>query len=151
MNPGGFRSVGGHCGAGSNGYPTSHYGFHPSPEHSGSHSGSSASSIDEGPVDAEYQVDTVISDAERIALHDHEGYQYYPSTIYEGVPNLPHLPPLGKIESNARYSTEPRQYAVKTEYADAIPGARFTASNLGRYQGVDSSQGYYPDLSTGYT
>lgn len=152
MNAGGFRSSGSHysgsISGGSNGYRSNHYGLHMAAEHPGSHSGgSSSSSIDGGPVDA-YQVDTVMSDADRLAIHEHDGYQYYPSTIYEGLPST-QLPPLGKIESNARFSTEPRQYAVKAEYSDAIPGAQFSASGIGRFQGVDSSRGYYPDLQTG--
>lgn len=151
MNAGGFRSSGSHysggsISGGSNGYRSNHYGMHVPSDHPGSHSGSSSSSIDGGHVDG-YQVDTVMSDADRLAIHEHDGYQYYPSTIYEGMATQ--LPPLGKIESNARYSTEPRQYAVKAEYSDAIPGAQFAASGIGRFQGVDSSRGYYPDLQTG--
>ena len=150
MNQGGFRSSGSHysgsISGGSNGYRSNHYGLNMPNDHPGSHSGSSSSSIDGGPVDG-YQVDTVMSDADRIAIHEHDGYQYYPSTIYEGMATQ--LPPLGKIESNARFSTEPRQYAVKAEYSDAIPGAQFPASNIGRFQGVESSRGYYPDLQAG--
>jgi meiosis-specific transcription factor NDT80 len=150
MNQGGFRSSGSHysgsISGGSNGYRSNHYGLNMPNDHPGSHSGSSSSSIDGGPVDG-YQVDTVMSDADRIAIHEHDGYQYYPSTIYEGMATQ--LPPLGKIESNARYSTEPRQYAVKAEYSDAIPGAQFSAGSIGRFQGVESSRGYYPDLQTG--
>jgi meiosis-specific transcription factor NDT80 len=150
MNQGGFRSSGSHysgsVSGGSNGYRSNHYGLNMPNDHPGSHSGSSSSSIDGGPIDG-YQVDTVMSDADRIAIHEHDGYQYYPSTIYEGMATQ--LPPLGKIESNARFSTEPRQYAVKAEYSDAIPGAQFPASNIGRFQGVESSRGYYPDLQAG--
>lgn len=152
MNAGGFRGAGGQFGTGginggSNGF-RNHCGMNVYPDHPDSHSGSSTSSIDGSAVDR-YQMDAVMSDAERIAIQEHDGYQYYPSTIYEGVATQ--LPPLGKIESNARYSTEPRQYAVKTEYADAIPGAQYTAGNIGRFQGVESSRGYYPDLQAGCT
>lgn len=153
MNAGGFRSSGGHYSTGgvngaTNGYRANQYGLNMSPDHPGSHSGSSTSSIDGTGVEG-YQMDAVMSDADRIAFQEHDGYQYYPSTIYEGVATQ--LPPLGKIESNARYSTEPRQYAVKQEYADAIPGAQYSASNIGRFQGVESSRGYYPDLQAGCT
>lgn len=149
MNAGGFRGAGSHYSGGNggiNGYRANHYGLGIPLGDPGSHSGSSSSSIDGGPVDG-YPVDTVMSDADRLALHEHSGYQYYPSTIYEGMPTQ--LPPLVKIESNARFSTEPRQYAVKTEYSDAIPGAQYSAGGIGRFQGVDSSRGYYPDLQTG--
>lgn len=153
MNTGGFRSSGSHysgsVSGGSNGYRSNHYGMNmPTSNPPGSHSGSSSSSIDGGPTDGYQQVDSVMSDADRFAVHEHDGYQYYPSTIYEGMA----LPPLGKIESNACYSTEPRQYAtylVKAEYSDAVPGAQYTANTIGRFQGVETSRGYYPDLQTG--
>lgn len=151
MNAGGFRGSGSHysgsISGGSNGY-RSHYGLNMPTDRPGSQSGSSSSSIDGTAVDG-YHVDTVMSDADRIAIHEHDGYQYYPSTIYEGMATQ--LPPLGKIESNARFSTEPRQYAVKAEYSDTMPGAQFPASNIGRFQGVESSRGYYPDLQAGCT
>lgn len=150
MNAGGFRSSSSHYSSslsgGSNGYRSNQYALNMHGDQADSHSGSSSSSIDDGHVDG-YQMDTVMSDAERLAIQEHDGYQYYPSTIYEGMPTQ--LPPLGRIESNARFSTEPRQYAVKTEYSDAIPGAQFSASGIGRFQGVDSSRGYYPDLQAG--
>lgn len=149
MNAGGFRTATSHyggMGGGSNGY-RAHYGL-TSP---GSHSGSSGSSIDGAYVDADYPVDTVMSDAERMAIHEHDDYQYYPSTIYEGMTQGTGLPPLGKIESNARYSTEPRQYAVKAEYTDAPPRTQFATGSIGRFQGVDSSRGYYPTTEMGYS
>lgn len=149
MNTGGFRSSGSHysgsMSGGSNGYRTNaHYGL----QHLGSRSGSSSGSADEGgPMDGEYGVDAVMSDADRMAIHEPEGYQYYPSTIYESMAHGPGLPPLAKIEANARFSTEPRQYAVKPEYGDAVSGAHFAPpTSIGRFQGVESSRGYYSDL-----
>nr|OQO25497.1 hypothetical protein B0A51_08764 [Rachicladosporium sp. CCFEE 5018] len=147
MNQGGFRSAGSHGSSSSNGYSTRNYALHHSPEHPDSHSGSSASSIDGGPVEAEYGVNTIMTDAERMAVHEHEGYQYYPTAIYESVTQLP---PLGTIEQNSRTSTEPYKYAVKAEYADAIPGAQYASSGLRRFEGVSTSQGYFPDLRAGY-
>ncbi|KAK6440570.1 hypothetical protein LTR95_003196 [Oleoguttula sp. CCFEE 5521] len=147
MNQGGFRSAGSHGSSSSNGYSTRNYALHHSPEHPESHSGSSASSIDGGPVEAEYGVNTIMTDAERMAVHEHEGYQYYPSAIYESVTQLP---PLGTIEQNSRTSTEPYKYAVKAEYADAMSGAQCAGSGLRRFEGVSTSQGYFPNLRAGY-
>ncbi|CAK1363571.1 unnamed protein product [Cercospora beticola] len=130
--------------SGSN-YRSYAYGYQASPEHS-----SSASSIDGG-ADNEYQADSVMSDAERNDIQTHEGYRYYPGPLYEGVqPGLP----LPKIESAARYSTEPSQWAVKYESSDALPGASWAqpVGGIGRFQGVESSRGYYSDqLAAAYS
>ena len=149
INAGGFRSSGsgysggGSVSGGSSGYRTNHYGYHQSPEHPESHSGSSTSSIDGGHVDGDYQMDAAMTDADRMTIHEHDGYQYYPSTIYEGVAQQT-LPPLTKTDSLLRYTTDPRQYAVKAEYADAVAGTQWQAGGCGRFQGVNESRGYYP-------
>ena len=154
MNAGGFRSSTGTYGgnmSGAGGYRANHYAMNAGSDGDGS--GSSPGSVDEGAVDTNHPIDAVMSDAERAGIHDYEGYQYYPSTIYEGVPQQT-LPPLAKVESLARYSTDPRQYvqhAVKAEYTDAMPGAQWQVGGCGRFQGVESSRGYYPDLSAGYS
>ncbi|KAF2774564.1 p53-like transcription factor [Teratosphaeria nubilosa] len=145
-NAGGFRSstgmYGGSLGA------TGGYRNHYNPGSDGSES--SPGSADEGATDTDRPVDAVMSDAERAGIQDYEGYQYYPAPIYEDVPQQI-LPPLAKVESTARYSTEPRQYAVKAEYADAVPGAQWQNGGCGRFEGVPSSRGYFPDFSTGYS
>ncbi|KAF2725883.1 p53-like transcription factor, partial [Polychaeton citri CBS 116435] len=154
LSTGGFRSsVGGYGGAagggGIAGYRgSSQYTYNTAPEQS--LSGSSTSSIDGAPAETDTPMDTVMSDVERSQVQEYDGYQYYPNTIYEGVPAQ--LPPLAKLEPTARYSTEPRQYAVKAEYPEAVPGAQWQSGACSRFQGVDSSRGYYPDLhATGYT
>ncbi|TKA82934.1 hypothetical protein B0A55_01294 [Friedmanniomyces simplex] len=128
-------------------------------------SGSSPGSADEGgAVDSDHALDTVMSEAARAGIQDYDGYQYYPASMYEAVQQqpLPLLPSLAKIESYSttatappRYSTDgapPRQCAVKAEYADAVPGAQWSLGGCGRFQGVESSRGFFPDLSTaGYT
>lgn len=122
------------------------YGFHPSPEHSGS----SASSVDGGAADSDYPGDAVMSDAERTDIQGQDGYRYYPGPLYEGVPQggLP----LPKIESGARYSTDPSSWVVKHEYPDSVqPAPQWPCNGLSRFQGVDSSRGYYPDLATTYS
>ncbi|QIX01216.1 hypothetical protein AMS68_006733 [Peltaster fructicola] len=111
----------------------------------GSQSDSSGSSLEEGPMETTYQADSVMSEAERLALH--ERYSYYPSTLYENVhQNGSMLPPLTKLDGNARYLNDPKHYAVKAEYSDAIAGAQYEVNNCGRFQGVDTSRGYFPDL-----
>ncbi|KAK4544080.1 hypothetical protein LTR36_004578 [Oleoguttula mirabilis] len=157
MNAGGFRSSAGTYGGGASGaggYRANHYGVHPSSD--GDNSGSSPGSVDEGAVDTDHPIDTIMSEAERAEIQGYEGYQYYPSTIYEGVAQQQQqqqqtLPPLAKVESLGRYTSDPRQYAVKAEYADAVPGAQWAVGGCGRFQGVESSRGYYPDLSANYS
>lgn len=144
MNPGGFRSstagYGNGLGGGGTGY-RSHYGM----AHHSDGSGSSPGSVDEGAADLDHPGDVLMTDAERTNIQQNDEYQYFPGPIYEGVPQI--LPPLAKVEGNARYSTEPRQYAVKAEYSDAVPGAQWTANACSRFQGVDTSRGYFPLLS----
>lgn len=150
-NPGGLRSSTGTYGgstSGVGGYRANHYGVHPSSDGDGS--GSSPGSADEGAVDTDHPIDAVMSDAERADIQNYEGYQYYPNTIYEGVPQQT-LPPINKVENMGRYPSDPRYHAVKAEYADAVPGAQWSVGGCGRFQGVESSRGYYPDLSASYS
>ncbi|KAM3419725.1 hypothetical protein BST61_g3058 [Cercospora zeina] len=147
LTTGGFRQSSTAYGGGVSGanYRSYAYGCQASPDHS-----SSASSIDGG-ADNEYQADSVMSEAERNDIQTHEGYRYYPGPLYEGVPSGL---PLPKIESGARYSTEPAQWAVKYESADTVPGASWPqpVGGVGRFQGVESSRGYYSDqLAAAYS
>ncbi|KAK3060304.1 hypothetical protein LTR53_020158, partial [Teratosphaeriaceae sp. CCFEE 6253] len=88
-----------------------------------------------------------MSDAERTSIQEYEGYQYYPSPMYEGLPPPPHaaLLPLARLDgaaAAARVSPaiatalDPRPYAVKAEYADAVPGTQWALGGCGRFQGV---------------
>ncbi|RMZ04347.1 hypothetical protein D0862_05346 [Hortaea werneckii] len=132
----------------SSGYRATHRAMNPSSEGDGS--GSSPGSVDEGAVDADHPLSSMMSNAERAGFQETDGYQYYPGPIYEDLPQT--LPPLAKVESNGtRWSTEPRQYAVKAEYNDAVPGNQWSMGGCGRFQGVESSRGYFPDLSAGYS
>lgn len=149
LNSGGFRSAIGAFGnsvGGSGGYHrTGHYGYNGS---SGD-SASSPESVEGGAADSDHHMDTMMADAEGSNIQDYDGYRYYPSTIYEGVP--PQLP-VPKFESDRRSVTEPRHYgfALKTEYSDAIPGPQWQEGGCGRFQGVETSCGYYPTaLSVG--
>ena len=145
LNTGGYRTsagaYGGGIGAG-HGYRQSHHVFHPA---SGD-SASSPESVEVGAIDSDHPMDAVLSDSERASIQEYEGYQYYPSATYE---NVLQLPPLSKPENTTRYSTEPRQYAVKAEYPEAIPGAQWQMGGCSRFQGFESSRGYFPDLSAG--
>ena len=144
----GFRASVPGYGGGSSSYHKAYGGFHPSPEHSGS----SASSVDGGANDSDYPGEAVMSDAERNEIQGHEGYRYYPGPLYEGVPSVPGGLPLPKIESGARYSTDPSSWAVKTEYSDAVGGAQqWPVGGVSRFQGVESSRGYFPDLTANYS
>lgn len=163
MNTGGFRSLassgygGGAGGGGGSTYGNSGYGY-AHPDHGSGQSDSGSSSVEGGAaVDADYPVDAVMSDADRIAIHEHDGYQYCPGAMYESVPNgaagTHSLPPLAKMDSEARYPHEQqqRQYAVKAEYPGAIAGPQYQAGGCGRFQGFESSRGYYPDLQSSYS
>lgn len=182
MNAGGFRSSipGGYGSVTPNGYRHSqHYHYYPAPDHSQAHhhhhhptesNSSSSSSLNDphaatgpaGPVPIDHHpphIDTLMTEADRASIQDYEGYQYYPSPIYQDLQTPQHasqqqgqtLPPLSKVESNAQYSTEPRQYAVKTAYAEAgIAGPSWTTLGGCRpFQGVESSRGFFPDLGAG--
>ncbi|KAI6832415.1 p53-like transcription factor [Hortaea werneckii] len=142
-------SILGHGSIGSSsGYRGTHRAMNPCSEGDGS--GSSPGSVDEGAVDADHPLSSMMSNAERAGFQEADGYQYYPGPIYEDLPQT--LPPLAKVESNGtRWSTEPRQYAVKAEYNDAVPGNQWSMGGCGRFQGVESSRGYFPDLSAGYS
>ncbi|KAK4554566.1 hypothetical protein LTR86_008421 [Recurvomyces mirabilis] len=154
VNSVGFRGVNGGSydagmGHGTGGYRGKQYGMHPGSDGSDS----SPDSMEDGAVLNDPHADAIMSDAEHADIHGSNSYLYYPGTIYEGItPQI--LPPLAKVDSMARYTTDPRQYAVKTEYADAVPGAQWSVRGCRPFQGVESSRGYYPDLSgasAGYT
>ncbi|KAK0293350.1 hypothetical protein LTR91_003593 [Friedmanniomyces endolithicus] len=168
-NAGAFRGTSGYAsnfggggasagGGGGGGYRATQYAMHPAAS-DGSGDSSPGSVVDEGAVlDSERPLDAVMSDAERASIQDYDGYQYYPASMYEAIPHHQQqpLPPMAmaKIEDGSYGTAESmgRQYAVKTEYADAVPGAQWSLGGCGRFQGVESSRGFFPDLSTaGYT
>lgn len=112
----------------------------------GSQSDSSSSSLEEHNIEASYTNDTVMTDAERVALHEHDGYQYYPSAMYEHVQSTL-LPPIAKLNGDNGYLNDSSKlFAVKPEYVDTMAGAQYQAAPINRFQGVDTSRGYFPDL-----
>lgn len=84
----------------------------------------------------------LVPEAGRNVLSTGPGYRYHPAPLYDE-----YRPQLPKIETNGTLSTEPRQYAFKSELPDAVPGAQWQANPLAganRFQGFPSSHGWYP-------
>lgn len=143
---GGYKN--GLSGAGGNSmgggmYRGNTYSLDPSPvaSHVGSHSVSSASSMS-GTVDGivgdqqQHMVDeedTKMMDSGAGAQH---GYQYYPTTIYEG------MPPSAKVDATGLPLPERR---IKEEYpGPAAMASGWSVGSCGRFQGLETSRGYYP-------
>ncbi|KAF2092057.1 p53-like transcription factor [Saccharata proteae CBS 121410] len=134
----GLAMLGG-AGMGGGVYRGSQYPLDPSPI--GSHSVSSASSISGGPVEGLVGEQGMAAEEEEGKTIDHyDGYQYYPSPIAEaGLP----------VGMKSEYDPVKR---VKVEYADSsLPPSSWSMGGCGRFQGTETSRGYYPsDLHTGY-
>lgn len=121
-------------------YRSTNYSLDPSPvaSHVGSHSVSSASSLSGGPVDG-LVADQHMMEADDGKLVDsqHE-YQYFPATIYENVPT--------KLDGPCLPNPERR---IKEEYPPSSSmSSSWSGGGCGRYQGLESSRGYYPDVPT---
>ncbi|KAF2141439.1 uncharacterized protein K452DRAFT_228903, partial [Aplosporella prunicola CBS 121167] len=114
-------------------YRGSQYPLDPSPV--GSHSVSSASSISGGPVEG-LVGEQALLDEDSKAMDHFDGYQYYPSPLAEaGLP----------VGPKPEYDPSKR---VKAEYGETIPSS-WSMGSCGRFQGVETSRGYYPDLNAG--
>ncbi|KAJ9625137.1 hypothetical protein H2203_005092 [Taxawa tesnikishii (nom. ined.)] len=129
-NTGGFR-------------PTQHIA---SPSASGA--SSSASSISGGiALDTKHPMEAEASSSEDAAMHGYEGYQYYPSTLYEGMPVPSKAEAPVTLPGLAYMDEGPGRISIKEEYPNATPGAEYArAGGCGRFQGVETSRGYFPDL-----
>ncbi|KAL1620570.1 hypothetical protein SLS54_005926 [Diplodia seriata] len=114
-------------------YRSGQYQLDPSPI--GSHSVSSASSMSGGPVDGISSEHTVMEEEESKGIEQYDGYQYYPSPIAEAGLS---------IGSKQEYDPAKR---VKIEFSEASLPSSYSVGGCGRYQGVDTSRGYYPDLN----
>lgn len=120
------------------------YSLDPSPV--GSHSVSSASSLSGGPVEplvADQHMED--SDAKMIDAPTEVGYSYYPAPIYESLP--------GKMEATLPLPLPERR--VKEEFpgpAAIAAAAGWQVGGCGRFQGMETSRGYYPEVHahTGY-
>ncbi|KAF2188633.1 p53-like transcription factor [Zopfia rhizophila CBS 207.26] len=116
------------------------YSLDPSPV--GTHSVSSASSLSGGPVEGLGGDQQMLDDDETKAIDGYNGYQYYPAPIYEGI--------QPKVEGPGLPLPERR---IKEEYpGPAAITSSWQVGGCGRFQGMESSRGYYPDVTahTGY-
>lgn len=128
-NTGGFRS-------------SQQYTAAASPEQG--YSSSTGSSVAEA-VDIKHALEAEPTQDEDIAMQDFAGYQYVPNTLYDGT----------SIQNKAESPTSlsgmgDKKFSIREEFPDAMPGAQWSLGNCSRFQGVDSSRGYYPAFSTGY-
>lgn len=129
MGLNGPSAMGGSCGSS---YRGATYSLDPSPVQS--HSVSSASSLSGGPVEG--MVDQHMVDEDSKVVQTHDTYQYYPSTLYEGMP--------AKMETSVLPLPERR---IKEEYPGTTSlQSGWSVGGCGRYQGVESSRGFYPDV-----
>ncbi|KAF1987435.1 p53-like transcription factor [Aulographum hederae CBS 113979] len=137
LSMGGSSSMGG-------GYRSTQYSVDPSP--AGSHSVSSASSLSGAPMDGLVAEHSSPAGEETKPSEHFDGYQYYPSPLYDTA-----LPPVAKLKDMIGESDK----RVKDEYNGSSEGlplpSSFQLGGCGRFQALESSRGYYhPDLSVGY-
>ncbi|KAF2684410.1 p53-like transcription factor [Lentithecium fluviatile CBS 122367] len=111
------------------------YSLDPSPV--GSHSVSSASSMSAGPVEGLVGGDQhMVDDEDTKMIESHSDYQYYPAPIYETIP--------AKVESVGLPLPLPDR-RIKEEYpGPASVSTGWQVGGCGRFQGMESSRGYYP-------
>jgi meiosis-specific transcription factor NDT80 len=121
-------SGGSATGMGSSMYRGNTYSLDPSPV--GSHSVSSASSLSGGPVEGITGENHMTEDDDAKMMDAPQVYSYYPASIYEPIPP--------KLES----TLPPPDRRIKDEY----PTAGWHLGGCGRFQGMESSRGYYPDV-----
>ncbi|KAF2489503.1 p53-like transcription factor [Lophium mytilinum] len=136
MPSGGLGGGGLSGGYNAGGYrPGNQYSLDPSPV--GSHSVSSASSLSGGPVEGLVGDQHMMDEDESKAIDGYDGYQYYPSPIYDaGIPQ--DKPPPAPFQDTRRIKEE----SVSTGWQ---------VGGCGRFQGIESSRGYYPDLHAAHT
>ncbi len=103
-------------------------------------------SAEGGASDEDHRAD-LANNGEQDTIADTNGYTYHPGPIYDHTASML---PVPKIEGSARCSTDPRQYAVTAEYADAVPGPQWPLHGGGRFQGFETSRGLFPDISAGH-
>ena len=116
------------------------FDFHPSPEHLSSN----GSSLDSNVADQDYMTDSIMTDAHRDDFNSAEGYRYYPAMIDEHAHGNGQI--LSKLESTSRFSTDPGQWPVKNEVADAIAGAQWFGS-LPRFPGPEPNRNFFSDMA----
>ncbi len=128
-------SSGGGSGMGGSLYRGNTYSLDPSPV--GSHSVSSASSLSGGPAEGLVGDQHMGEDEEVKMIETPHDYSYYPTPIYENM--------APKLEA----TLPPPERKVKEEYSGAPSIATgWQLGGCGRFQGMESSRGYYPDVHT---
>ncbi|KAG9513945.1 p53-like transcription factor, partial [Aureobasidium melanogenum] len=109
------------------------------------YSSSAGSSVAEA-VDMKHNLEAEATHDEDITMQDFAGYQYIPTTLYDGVSVQ------GKADSPNTTSgagqTGDKKFPLRDEYPEALPGSQWSMGNCNRFQGVESSRGYYPAFST---
>ncbi|KAF2013020.1 p53-like transcription factor [Aaosphaeria arxii CBS 175.79] len=129
-------SGGGNSAMGGGMYRGNTYSLDPSPvaSHVGSHSVSSASSLSGGPVDGLVGDHHMHEEEDTKMMESQQSYQYYPSTIYENTPM--------KMDTTGLPLPERR---IKEEYpGPAALASGWSVGSCGRFQGMETSRGYYP-------
>ncbi|KAF2259888.1 p53-like transcription factor [Lojkania enalia] len=125
----------GGTGMGGSMYRGTTYSLDPSPV--GSHSVSSASSLSGGPVEGIVGDQHMVEEEESKLMDGPEGYQYFPAPLYDSISS--------KVEGHGL--PHPERRIIKEEF----PGPAAIASGwqvgaCGRFQGMETSRGYYPDV-----
>ncbi|KAF2999791.1 hypothetical protein E8E13_006043 [Curvularia kusanoi] len=119
---------------GSNLYRGTTYSLDPSPI--GSHSVSSASSLSGGPPEGLVGDQNMVDEDSKMDEAP-QGYQYYPAPIYDSIP--------AKVDHALPLPHRP----VKEEYpGPAALAAGWHNGGCGRFQGMETSRGYYPDVQS---
>jgi meiosis-specific transcription factor NDT80 len=128
--------MGGPGAMGGSTYRGNTYSLNPSPV--GSHSVSSASSLSGGAVEGLVGDHQMADEEDAKMMENHEGYQYYPHALYQGVPSKMDAPELPHPERR-----------IKEEFpGPAVMASGWTMGSCGRFQGMETSRGYYPDMHT---
>ncbi|KAL6711023.1 hypothetical protein ACN47E_006898 [Coniothyrium glycines] len=129
-------SGGGASTMGSSMYRGNTYSVDPSPV--GSHSVSSASSLSGGPIEGLVGDQHLVEDEDSKMMDAPHDYSYYPTPLYDSIPpKLEHTLPLPERRIKEEYAGHA---AVATGWQIGGCGSRF--------QGMESSRGYYPDVHT---
>ncbi|KAF2850454.1 p53-like transcription factor [Plenodomus tracheiphilus IPT5] len=123
-------SGGGATGMGSSMYRGNTYSLDPSPV--GSHSVSSASSLSGGPVEGLVGDQHMVDDEDSKMMDAPQDYSYYPNPIYDSIP--------AKLESTLPLPDR----RIKDEYSG--PNGSWQVGGCGRFQGMETSRGYYHDV-----
>lgn len=124
----------GATGMGGSMYRGNNYSLDPSPV--GSHSVSSSSSMSGGPIEGLVGDQHMVDDDDAKMMDAPHDYSYYPTPLYESIPpKLEHTLPLPERRVKEEYSGPP---TIATGWQVGGCGSRF--------QGMESSRGYYPDM-----